>query len=106
MNIDELYADIEVTDDMTAEEFAEMLADANPPSPRLVALDGTILSYASSDEEISPEEAELLEKFIEVVDEPDPEAEYRPPTFSEESDQDDSWATDDGFYQDIKCQKE
>jgi hypothetical protein len=102
MNIDELYADIEVTDDMTAEEFAKMLADANLPSPRLVALDGTILSYTSSDEEISPEEAELLEKFVEVVDESDPEAEYVPPVLCEESEEDESWATDDGFYPDIK----
>jgi hypothetical protein len=51
----------------------------------------------SSDETITAEELELLEKFIEIVPEPDPEADYRPPTFSEESEEDESWASDDGF---------
>jgi hypothetical protein len=55
----------------------------------------------SSDEIVSPEEAESLEKFVEVVPDRDPEAEYRPPTFSEESDQDDSWATDEELFQSI-----
>jgi hypothetical protein len=55
----------------------------------------------SSDEIITVEEAELLEKFVEVAPELDPEAEYRPPTFSEESDQDDSWATDEELFQSI-----
>jgi hypothetical protein len=87
---------------MTFEEFMD--AD-DELIPDLVADDGTIVSFCtastSSDEIISPEEAELLEKFIEVVDEPDPEAEYRPPTFSEESDQKDSWATDEELFQSI-----